>query len=163
MQINMDFKKVERKWSCHVWLLISCRVCFGRAHWTLVSSLAAEEWCLWLCLALGEAQKAFLRPACFSFCFPHSQSVALLCLPRENCCCCRLCGFVLRTQAESLGRRENHSCNLSLPCLWSGSRLFFWFGSSGWHLSSGKISLQPSVGCWTVPVSAPMFLPATLN
>lgn len=105
------------------------------------------KWCPWLCLALGEAQKPFLRPICFSFCLPRSQSAALLCVPREHCCCCWLCRFVLRTQAGSLERREAHSCNLSLPCLWSGSRLFFWFGSSGWHLSSGKISLQPSVGC----------------
>lgn len=49
------------KLSC-VWLLISCWVCLRSAHWTLVWSLAAEKWYPWLCLALGEAQKPFLRP-----------------------------------------------------------------------------------------------------
>lgn len=64
---------------------------------------------------------------------------------------------------ESLEEREACSSNLFLPCLWSGSWLFFWVCSSGWHLSSGKISLQQSVYCGTVAVSVLLFVTALLN
>lgn len=105
------------KLSC-VWLLISCGVCFRSARWTLVWSLAAEKWCQWLCLALGEAQKPFLRPVCFSFCLPQSQSAALLCLPQENCCCCR-CADLFCGHRPGVSGGERLTAVIS-PCLASG-------------------------------------------
>lgn len=64
MQINMELKKVERKWSCHV------RGCLSAIEsvWALVWSSAAEKWCPWLCLALGKHRNPFFAlQLCFVF------------------------------------------------------------------------------------------------
>lgn len=70
-------------------------------------------------------------------CMSGSHSAALLCLSSENCCCCRLHGFVLRTQAGSLRRRARLAVLIS-PCVASGQAVDCFSG----FVPPGGICLQ---------------------